>query len=736
MIDWWAVSFDFPTDGDHAMPDDSRTAAPRGRLRWAGVAAVLAAVLAAAAVGYGVWPLPAPALPAAADPASDDDLVVSAATNPGYVGSQACAPCHAARFDTFQRTRHHLASTVPTEWPMPAAFDAGASFPSSEPSVQFTMAREGGGYVQKSIQTTPEGRREVTAPIGLAYGQGGHFDEVYFAWRGDRLSELPVTWLHPTREWANAPVSPHQGGDFSRVTTTRCVECHTTWVGHVPGTPNEYRRETAVLGVGCERCHGPGAAHAEAHRLDPAAAVRAIVQPAALSRAQRIDLCAQCHSNAAAPADLPFTYRPGEPLDKSYKTLVSRHPEEDHVANQTRGMKASRCFERSDMTCLTCHDPHQPTDPKRVAAACAKCHQPADCRERPRLPEAVRGDCVGCHMPARVWPNVAFHTAADRYVPPIRRFQHRVAAYPEATQEVLLAWQKGRPGGAGAAEAERRTVDLVKHWLAEADAYRGAHRFQAEMMALREALHFDASTAVQARLRDAIGRQSSVDALLSNGLHLMEGQRYPDALAAFAKVLAIKPDSAKAHARLGTLNGVLGNEALAREHLRTAAMYDPNDPYPTNMLGWMAYVAGRPADAVLEYLAALAIEPANDAVLYRLGLAYLSLDRLREGRQTFERLYHLNPNHAGGCQGLSHVLRGQREYGEAVRYARRAALLTNSLNADILLSLCDAYSDAGRRPDAIAAAESALQVADDPGLAARLRQRLGQLQGAYSKFGR
>ena len=81
-------------------------------------------------------------------------------------------------------------------------------------------------------------------------------------------------------------------------------------------------------------------------------------------------------------------------------------------------------------------------------------------------------------------------------------------------------------------------------------------------------------------------------------------------------------------------------------------------------------------------------------------------------------------------------MRGQREYGEAVRYARRAALLTNSLNADILLSLCDAYSDAGRRPDAIAAAELALQVADDPGLAARLRQRLGQLQGAYSKFGR
>lgn len=701
--------------------------------------ATLALLVAVVAIGYGVRPGPLPVVPQpVAEGTPENDLAVSPAVNPGYLGSQACAECHAARFDAFKSTRHHLACTLPADRPMPAAFDAGTTFASSEPTIRFAMAREGGGYVQKSIDVTPQGPRETTTPIGMAYGQGGHFDEVYFAWRGDRLFELPVAWLHPTREWANAPVSPHQGGDFSRVTTARCVECHATWFGHVPGTPNEYRRATAILGVGCERCHGPGAGHADFHRLNPTApGAHAIVQPAALNRAQRIDLCAQCHSNAPAPADLPFTYRPGEPLDKAYKTLVSRHPEEDHVANQTKAMKASRCFQQSEMTCLTCHDPHRPTDPKRVADACLKCHQPANCREQPRLPEAVRGDCVGCHMPARVWPNVSFHTATDRYVPPIRRFQHRVAVHPEATQEVRLAYEKGRPGGAGQGEAARLTGTLVAHWLGEADAYRQAHRFRAEMMALREAIHFDPTPAAKLRLRDAIARQTDVDRLTGDGLHLMEGQRYQDALAAFIKVLAIKPDSAKAHARLGTLNGVLGNPQLAAKHLRTAIACDPNDPYPSNMLGWMAYVDNRPAEAVPEYLNALAVDPANDAVLYRLGLAYLSLDQLAEGRKTFERLYRLNPNHAGGCQGLSHVLRRQREYPEAVRYARRAALLTESRHADILLSLCDAYADAGRRADAVTTAELALTVVDNPDLAGRIQRRLGQLRGgAYSTFGR
>jgi hypothetical protein len=38
--------------------------------------------------------------------------------------------------------------------------------------------------------------------------------------------------------------------------------------------------------------------------------------------------------------------------------------------------------------------------------------------------------------------NVHFHTADDQHVPPIRRFEHRIAVHPTVRQEVLLAWYR------------------------------------------------------------------------------------------------------------------------------------------------------------------------------------------------------------------------------------------------------------------------------------------------------
>jgi tetratricopeptide (TPR) repeat protein len=684
-------------------------------------------------LGITLWyfarPSPEP-IPKSAEVARvDQDLIAPVVTNPGYLGSQACAACHAARFDIFKESRHHLACTIPNERTMPAAFNVGGTVESSEPSIRFAMSHEGDKYLYKLIQETPAGKRESTANIDLVYGQGGRFDEVYFTWRGNRLFELPVTWLHPSKEWGNNLLSPHQSGDFTRTTTPRCVECHTTWMGHIPGTSNEYQRETAILGVGCERCHGPGKDHVAFRLANPKGEeASSIVHPANLTRKQRIDLCAQCHSNTANSADLPFTHRPGEPLEKSYQLLPSRFAEDDHVSNQTKYMMESKCFQQSEMTCLTCHDPHKPTNHKIVADACLKCHQPMHCKEQPRLPMAVRENCTGCHMPARVWMNVHFHTKDERFLPPIRRYQHRIGVHPEATKEVLLAWEKSRPNGAGSAEATRLTKDLVGHWLNEAEKYQKANRFQSEIMAIREAVFFEASPAIKDRLNDATTRQYKLEVGMSEGLSQMAEKKYPAAMTTFTKLLEINPDSAKVHSRLGTLNGMLGKQDLAEKHLRKAGKEDPNVVYPFNMLGWMAYIQNRPAAAVPEFLKALEIAPADDAVMYRLGLAYLRLEKLPEARKTFERLYHLNPNHAGYCQGMSHVLRQQGEFAEAVRYARRAALLSESKVADILLSLCDAYADAGRREEAVASAKDAIRVAESPEVADRIRQRLQSLQ--------
>jgi hypothetical protein len=112
-----------------------------------------------------------------------------------------------------------------------------------------------------SVQATAQGEQRVSYHIGLVYGSANKRDEMYFAWQDDRLFTLPVAWLYPHDRWGDAT-------DNSRVTTTppSCLECHNTWIGDVPGSVGRYRRDDMILGVTCERCHGPGQDHVSSIR--------------------------------------------------------------------------------------------------------------------------------------------------------------------------------------------------------------------------------------------------------------------------------------------------------------------------------------------------------------------------------------------------------------------------------------------------------------------------------------
>src|SRR5262249_22699053 len=113
----------------------------------------------------------------------------------------------------------------------------------------------------------------------------------------------------------------------------------------------------------------------------------------------------------------------------------------------------SRCYQKSKMTCITCHDPHVAGP---AHSGCKACHKPAACTDRPRLPEAVRDDCVGCHMPQHLWMNSHYYTTADdHYLPVAPRSEHRIAVYPWAKQAVLLAWLRKQTDDPGRTEADR-----------------------------------------------------------------------------------------------------------------------------------------------------------------------------------------------------------------------------------------------------------------------------------------
>ncbi|MGI8982462.1 MAG: tetratricopeptide repeat protein [Pirellulaceae bacterium] len=671
-----------------------------------------------------------------AKPAQPQVVPVAAVNPRGYLGIQACEACHAQRVKEFKETRHYLACMPPDSSQMPAAIEAGEGrLDTSDPTLHFEMVKEGDQYIQKAIRTRADGTARVSSSVvALVYGQGGTADQVYFGWQGNRLHEFPVARLLPQNEWGASKFDRNGDLGFSRETHARCLECHNLWVQQTPGKLSEYDRQGMLLGVTCEKCHGPGRDHVAWHQTNPAAkSAHKIIHPGNLSRESQMAVCGQCHSNAAKYSAEPFSYQPGEPLDLYYKTLYSRFPEDDHVANQDKYLRQSQCYQKSEtMTCVTCHNPHHPEEHATPARqkTCLKCHQPESCTDRPNLPPEVREECIGCHMPLVNKVQVHFRTATDAYVPPATRYEHHIGVYPLQRQELLLQWRRMKDDPESREQARKLEQELVRDWIAQGDELRESHRLLPAIDAFRQAQRIHPSPAAKEKLAGVIALQSKIDSNWFQAAKEMDEKKFKAAAETFEGILALKPDLPLVHGKLGSVYASLGQKEKAREHLEAVSRFDPDEPYGEAMLGWLAYLDGRHGEALEHYRRAEEMEPRNVKVKNNRGLAHLGAGQWEEAEASFTKVLALDPKHSGAYQGLSHSLRRQGQHAEAVKNALRAAELTRFENVDILLTLADAYADAGRLSDAQNTASRALAAAQggNPQLAAQIMARIAEFE--------
>ena len=656
----------------------------------------------------------------------------------GYVGLEACAACHAERVSEFRETRHFQACVVPPHDNMPAGFLPGqGTFIPHDSPVQFVMSRAGNEFQQTAFQNTPKGERQASSVIALVYGSGAQTDEVYFSWQGDFLSELPMCWLHPINDWGISGFDRDGSGDFARPTTPRCMECHNTWMNHLPGTLNEYKRHQSIYGITCEVCHGPGREHVQHHQTHPGESSAVdVVHPGKLTRERRMDLCAQCHSNALKHRGPAFSYRPGEPLDDHYKTLKTKNPEDDHVANQVSYLRESKCFQNSDqMTCITCHDPHvhQPRSERGVGGSdCKQCHQPSDCGARDQLPIPVQDNCVGCHMPKSEKIQVSFSTREAAYYSPVPRWEHRIAVYPVARDQILLDWYRSQTDQASRTQVELLTKSLFQYWTKRAAQFVTEHRHLAAIHAYRQALQLQSDAEIEERLNEVLKMHQQVDLGRPKVRHLMAEGQYDAGFELAQQLLKLKPNDAVTRGNLGTLFALRGQKDQARQQWRDAAELDPDDPYGPSMLGWQAYLDGDYEEAMKQFLVAESIEPYFDKINYQMGLALLKLQRWPEAIDRFQRVLKINPKHLEGHIGLNSALRKSGQVTEALSIARNAANLSRESNLSILDVLAETYAEAGQFANAERTAHKMIGLAQkqEPQKIPGIRKRLEEWHAA------
>ena len=89
----------------------------------------------------------------------------------------------------------------------------------------------------------------------------------YFTEENGRLFQLPLTWYRD-HGWDFSPGYEINNARFDRLMPDRCIACHANYPATKPfleGKPVELRP-----GIGCERCHGPGALHVAERRAGTA----------------------------------------------------------------------------------------------------------------------------------------------------------------------------------------------------------------------------------------------------------------------------------------------------------------------------------------------------------------------------------------------------------------------------------------------------------------------------------
>jgi len=354
---------------------------------------LLALCLASNVSAIGAKQTPAVAAPAMRPQTARPDA--SAAAVNEYVGSAACRTCHASTYDRWKHTR--MANVVRDPRTNPEAIIPDLSIPN--PLVTFKAS-------------------------DIAFVYGSKWKQRYFTRIGDDYYAFPAQWDVTHKQWR--PYFAAAGSDWwtvhyppdnmKRPTGPLCDGCHS--VNYDVAT-----KRVAEWNVGCEKCHGPGAAHVS----DPSRAN--IINPARLDPVRANDTCIQCHSQGQPLAnpirgqyyDWPVGFREGLDLKNFWKleehtlgtTTFTHFADGTAHKNRMQGndFAASVMYTRG-VTCFSCHDVHGTSNNsdliKPAADVCLTCHGP----QSPNGPHTATieqhthhragsagNECVSCHMP-------------------------------------------------------------------------------------------------------------------------------------------------------------------------------------------------------------------------------------------------------------------------------------------------------------------------------------------------
>ena len=439
-----------------------------------------------------------------------DPRIPVAAADEEFATSQACRRCHPGEYESWHASYHRTMTQLASPEAIRAPFDRELK----DNVLTCRLERKGDEFWATVFPTDWRERylaagidpdRALTDPQLSPFSTkrvlmttGSHHMQIYWLENAGSLVELPFYYHIDGERWIprdDSVLAPPQdrGGQISSSEwRTLCIECHA--VGGNPGLdPRTGRLESTVaeFGISCEACHGPAQQHIR-HHSNPVNRYRqhlagepdsTIVNPARMSHRESAEVCGQCHTSFDPQDRQNFLqnglgYRAGGDLEKTH-----RHHRFDFQDNSLAGFQGeaglrtywkdgtccvggdeylglieSPCFQRGEMSCLSCHSMHDSAPNDQLARkmdgdqACLQCHSEMGqdiAAHTHHATDSAGSRCYNCHMPHTTY---ALFTAMR---------SHRVGS-----PDISVSAKTGKPNACNLCHLDQ-TLDWSARYLTE-----------------------------------------------------------------------------------------------------------------------------------------------------------------------------------------------------------------------------------------------------------------------------
>ena len=337
-----------------------------------------------------------------------------------YVGMNECKACHYDIYNSYIQTGmgKSFSSAIKTKSSLPE--NPEVIYDSIKDLSYMPLWKNDSLWIREFRMLYNDTIHKIDKKVDYIIGSGHHTNSHLFKING-YLHQLPYTY-YVQDSISDLPPGYENGNNtrFAREINMECISCHNAYPNHVEGSNNKY--DFIPQGIDCERCHGPGQIHvalkSQGVLVDTSKYIDySIVNPSKLDRDLQFDVCQRCHlqGTAVLHPNSSFTdFKPGMNLNHFIDVYLPKYKDDNSfiMASHVERLKQSSCYIKSEMTCVTCHNPHKSVKSlgkNYFDKKCMDCHDL--CEE-----EENTSDCSSCHMPMSSSSDIPHVTITDHKI--------------------------------------------------------------------------------------------------------------------------------------------------------------------------------------------------------------------------------------------------------------------------------------------------------------------------------